>query len=169
MDDVDALFAQPTSLHKLHQLDALCKRDPLHVGRLRRLVSADIIPYVRAMAPKHAARAALLDVLQHWLEIGLVRTPVALPGTGFFAALRARAAAAAAQSDPSDGGCGGAPRARAELYLPADPRTCAVCSSACAVGFDDDLNAWVYADAVKLNDGNVVHRVCADDDDDADA
>ena len=100
----------------------------------------------------------MLDVLQHWLEIGLVRTPVALRGTGFFEALKVYEASKAPLPAAA------APIIKAaQLYLDSDSRTCAVCESTCAIAFNDDVNAWVFTDATKINSSKVVHYDCAED------
>ena len=167
-----AAFEAPLSLQKLHALDALCKRTPEHVGALRAHCSADVIPALRALPAHNALRRQCIDVLQHWLEIGMVRTPVALPGTGFFVALQKQEAAAAAT--PFDAAAAAAsataPAALStamlppQLFLSTDSRACAVCDSSCAVAFHDELNAWVFTDAVKMNAGkSVVHVECMED------
>ena len=162
-----AAFDATLSLSQLHALDALAKREPLAVHPLRQYASRVVIPAVRRMAPR--ARAPLLSVLQHWLEIGLIRTPVALPGTGYFAALQARLQVLAAETAAA-AAAASAPRYVPDACLSTDDRVCALCDGSCAVVFDDAANSWMYVDAVKIKGGNeLVHVRCLEDEDDSDA
>ena len=141
------------TLRNLHELDAQCKRAPDGVHALRKWVAAVVIPYVRSL--KTSARAPFLDVLQHWLEIGLIRTPVALQRTGFFVALEKHESKLLEKTKEPALAC------TLEPYLPADDRTCAVCGCTCSIDFNDVMNQWVFTDAVRIHSKEIAHAECA--------
>jgi hypothetical protein len=150
--------AWPEVATLLEDMDAAARTSPCQIGALRRVIQELLYPRVRmATRTRTPPPCAVLARLQAWLIAGILRTPVAVAGTGFFAALAAHEAACSHASAASTQHHETASKTRA---LGTDARACPVCGDRLELQFSDELNAWVYTDAVRVADAVVMHNDC---------
>ena len=162
---LDALEPLPANAGRLLRLmcvwDAVCKASPRHVRGFRRFVSRVLFPRLRAAvwAGGHPP-APVTDLVQHWLVLGLVRTPAALPGTGYFAA-EAEGRGKGAPEPPAER-VGGPPPPLPAVSGQSGRALCAVCGEGFRRTFHDGVNDWVWEGACPFPgaEDSLVHEHC---------
>ena len=148
-----------TVVNLLAHMNAAACKSPCQIGALRRIVQEHLYPRVRRATVAHPMPMLVRTVvacLQAWLVAGILQTPVAVRGTGFFAACATHARHA---TNTQHTAMHANSFLSKERVTEADARACYICGDRLAIVFDDGVNAWVYADAVRASDA-LVHEDC---------
>lgn len=131
----------------LAHMDAAACKSPCQIHALRRVVQEHLYPRVRHATAVHPVPVIVRVVvarLQAWLVAGILRAPVAVCGTGFFAARASHMRFTAKQQNTAH-----LDSPKLHRVETTDARTCSICGDTLAIEFNDDMNAWVFSDAVR--------------------
>ena len=143
-------------INLLAHMDTAACSSPCQISALRRIVQEHLYPRIRRATAVQAVPApvrAIVERLQAWLVAGILQTPVAVRGTGFFSAF----ATHTHMLEHAQTATHAVVQTR-ECATESDECACAVCGDRFAIVFDDDVNAWVYTDAVRAH--ALVHADC---------